>query len=58
MKRKIYYSIEVECKDEDLINFIELKRPAGFIYEYMEEIKPQQDDFFLLLGKIFKPEKI
>jgi hypothetical protein len=61
-KRKIFYSIEVECKDEDLVNFIELNRPTGFCYEYQEEKQVFDDkivsDFFNYLSEIMKPKTV
>ena len=65
MKRKIFYSIEVECEEQDLLQFVELKRPSKeFCYEYTELVLPDfdpkkvTDDFFETLNKILKPENI
>jgi len=64
MKRKIYYSIEVECEEKDLVQFIELKRPnKECLYEYTELVIPEIDtdkivnDFFGYLGEILKPKQ-
>lgn len=38
-KKRIFYSIEVECEDEDTFDFIRLHNPKGFDYEYVEDIK-------------------
>lgn len=63
MKRKIFYSIEVECEEHDLLQFVELKRPSkDFCYEYTELVFPDIDtdkvvsDFFGYLNEIFKPQ--
>jgi len=46
MKKRIFYSIEVKCKDEDLMHFIELHRPKGLIYEYVEDVNPEIHPLF------------
>ena len=36
--KRIFYSIDVECTEEDLFNFVQLNNPKGFQYEYVEDI--------------------
>lgn len=58
MKKKIFYSIEVECENEDVLNFVRLNNPTGFQYEYIEDVKgPELHSVFQDIFDCFDPIK-
>lgn len=59
--KRIFYSIDVECTDKDIMNFVRLNHPGmKFNYEYVEDVRPitsNLDSLFERLGEILKPNK-
>ena len=56
-KQRIYYSIDVECENKDILNFIRLNHPGiKFNYEYVEDVKEEKPDYKEQLMTTFKHE--
>ena len=57
-KKRIFYSIDVDCDDQDILNFIRMNHPdSKFNYEYVEDIKEERPDYFKELADCINKTK-
>jgi len=57
-KKRIFYSIDVDFEDNDILTFIRLNHPGiKFNYEYVEDVKEEKPDYLNELINCVKPEK-
>jgi len=53
-KKRIFYSVDVECEEDDILTFIRLNHPGmKFNYEYVEDVKEEDTNYFEKLVDIF-----
>jgi len=52
-KKRIFYSIDVDCEDQDILNYIRINHPGiKFNYEYVEDIETHKNNLHHLFADL------